>query len=305
MTQIERKVSKDSGVHVILDDDATHKPPKERPGCTGIPASTSTSRPRRPPGLNQVERSFSGLTTRRLRRLAVTAVRELEQEIREHGAQRDTDPMPFACRRRPVVCPPVPDAAGRVPGTRVDCRLRPASAAGAPFPQRPAPMEELFSGAHPHLLVNHIPILGSFFALLLLLASYRWAGDALRRTAFVVLVGTALAAAASDLSGDAAEDAIEHLPGVSRDLIHEHEEAAEQAYIAAGVAGVLALAGLVRFRRTPVPRGATTVALGGTVLVSALMGYTGLLGGRVRHTEVRPGATAGALRIERPDERRE
>ncbi len=166
-------------------------------------------------------------------------------------------------------------------------------------------MTDFFSGAHLHLLVNHIPILGAFFALGLLLASYRFAGDVLRRTAFVFLIGTALAAAAADLSGDPAADAIEHFPGVRRDVVHEHEELAEKAYIAAGIVGVLALGALVRFRRTPVPGGATLVLLAGTVLVSGLMAYTGLLGGRVRHTEVRPGAMAGdAVKIEESRERR-
>ena len=50
-------------------------------------------------------------------------------------------------------------------------------------------MDTLVSGAHLHLLVNHVPILGALFALALLLASYRYAGDVLRRSAFVVLVG--------------------------------------------------------------------------------------------------------------------
>jgi len=45
--------------------------------------------------LDLVERFFSELTTRQLRRLAVTSVNELEQVIREYIAQRNTDPTPF------------------------------------------------------------------------------------------------------------------------------------------------------------------------------------------------------------------
>lgn len=166
-------------------------------------------------------------------------------------------------------------------------------------------MDALFSGAHLHLLVNHVPILGAIFALGLLVASYIWAPDVLRRTAFVVLIGTALAAAASDLSGDPAEEAIKGFPGVSRERIHEHESAAEKAYIAAGIVGVLALGALVKWRRVPVPAGATATILVGTALVSGLMAYTGLLGGRVRHTEVRPGSVAAdAMIVEPPRARR-
>src|SRR3954471_9294608 len=102
----------------------------------------------------------------------------------------------------------------------------------------------MFSGAHFHLLVNHAPIFGSLFALALLIASYFTSAGVLRRTAFVVLILTAIAGAAADLSGDAAEDAIRGLPGVKRDVIHAHEEMADKAYILADILGVLALAGL-------------------------------------------------------------
>jgi hypothetical protein len=156
------------------------------------------------------------------------------------------------------------------------------------------------TGAHLHLLVNHLPIFGSLFGLALLIASLIWAPDVLRRTAFVVLIGSALAAAAADLSGDPAEDAIRGFPGVRREVIHEHEEMADKAYILAGVLGVLSLAALIRWRRSPVPRGATYGALVGAAIVGGMMAYTGLLGGRVRHTEVRPGATPADASIVEP-----
>jgi len=157
----------------------------------------------------------------------------------------------------------------------------------------------MFSGAHLHLLVNHAPIFGSLFALALLVASYFTSADVFRKTAFVVLIATAVAGAAADLSGDAAEDAIRGFPGVKRDVIHEHEEMADKAYILADVLGVLALAGLVRWRRRAVPAGATLAAVLATAFVGGAMMYTGLLGGRIRHTEVRPGATAAdAITIE-------
>jgi hypothetical protein len=157
----------------------------------------------------------------------------------------------------------------------------------------------MLSGAHLHLLINHAPLFGAIFALALLVASYLWAPDVLRRAALVVLVFTALTAVVADLSGDPAEDAIRGFPGVQRAVIHEHEEFADKSYIAASIVGVLALAALVRWRRVPVPQGATFTALAGAVIVTGMMAWTALLGGRVRHTEVRPGATeADAVTIE-------
>jgi uncharacterized membrane protein len=162
----------------------------------------------------------------------------------------------------------------------------------------------MFSGAHLHLLVNHAPIFGSLFALALLIASYFTSADVFRRTAFVVLIATAVAGATADLSGDAAEDAIKGFPGVRREVIHAHEDMADKAYILADILGVLALGALVRWRRRPIPPSVALVAVLATAFVGGAFIYTALLGGRIRHTEVRPGATsADAMTIEPPRQR--
>jgi len=157
----------------------------------------------------------------------------------------------------------------------------------------------MFTGAHLHLLVNHAPIFGSVFAFALLVCSYFAARDVLRRAAFVVLVITAGAGLLADKTGEPAEDAIRGYPGVKRQIIHDHEEMGEKAWILAAVLGVIALGALYRYRRKPIPNGLTIVMVLSTAFVSGAMIYTGLLGGRIRHTEIRPGATdADATMIE-------
>ena len=156
------------------------------------------------------------------------------------------------------------------------------------------------SGVHLHLLVNHAPIFGSLFALALLVASFIWAPQVLRRTALVVLVGTAIAGAVANLSGEPAEDAIRGFPGVQRAVIHEHEELGEKAYIVSIVVGVLALGALIWKRRAPIEGPVTFGALIGSAVVAGMMAYTGLLGGQIRHTEVRPGATPADATVIEP-----
>jgi hypothetical protein len=157
----------------------------------------------------------------------------------------------------------------------------------------------MISGVHLHLLVNHAPLFGALFALALLAASFIWAPDVLRRAALICLVGAAVAAFVADQSGDPAEDAIRGFPGVRRAVIHAHEEFAEKSWIASGIIGVLALGAMIRWRRTPIPRGVAAGALVGAAVVSGMMAWTAQLGGRVRHTEVRPGATTtDAITIE-------
>ena len=114
----------------------------------------------------------------------------------------------------------------------------------------------------------------------------------LQRTAFFVLAGVALAAAGADSTGEPAEGGVRGMPGVTRAAIHEDEEMAEIAFYAAVALGLVALGlvavgTLVRLRRTPIPGSAALVTLGGTFAVAGLMAYTGLLGGRIRYTEVR------------------
>ncbi len=149
----------------------------------------------------------------------------------------------------------------------------------------------MFSGAHLHLLVNHAPIFGCVFALALLVASYLTSPDVLRKTALVILVATGVAGLLADKTGEAAEDAIRGYPGVKREIIHDHEDMATRAWILAGVLGVASAGALIKWRRKPVPNAATVVFVVATAFVGGAMVYTGLLGGRVRHTEVRPGAT--------------
>lgn len=90
------------------------------------------------------------------------------------------------------------------------------------------------TGTHLHLLVNHAPILGAIFALALLVTSLRYGRDVLQRTALVVLIIVGAAAGAAKFSGEPAEDGVRGVPGVTRALIHEHEEMADKAFLAAG-----------------------------------------------------------------------
>jgi uncharacterized membrane protein len=157
----------------------------------------------------------------------------------------------------------------------------------------------MITGAHFHLLVNHAPIFGFLFGTALLLFSFFMAKDVLRRTAFVVLLASAIAGQLAVMSGEPAEDAIRGFPGIVRKLGHDHEEMGEKARTIGAVLGVLALASLIKWRRTPIPPRVAGVMLLLSAFTSGAFVYTGLLGGRIRHTEIRPGVMKGdELKIE-------
>jgi len=149
--------------------------------------------------------------------------------------------------------------------------------------------------AHVHLMVNHVPVLGTV-ALTLLLA---WAlSRGARELSRLALWGTVVLAVATVpvyLTGEPAEGQIEHLPGVSENLIHEHEEAAEAGLIAVLVSGALAAGALwlsSRGQRAAGPLAALTLA--GLLVSAGLFAWTAWTGGPIRHGELRGGAAGEA-----------
>jgi transposase len=95
ITRLERRVAKGLSIHVILDNYATHKTPEVEAWLRRHPRVHFHFTPTSASWLNLVERFFSELTTRQLRRLAVTSVQELHRAIDQYIAHRNADPKPF------------------------------------------------------------------------------------------------------------------------------------------------------------------------------------------------------------------
>ena len=149
--------------------------------------------------------------------------------------------------------------------------------------------------AHIHLSLNHLPVVGTFFGVLLLLLALLRKREELKRVSLGVFVFTALLALPVYFAGEPAEEVVEHLSGVAEPLIERHENAALFALLMAGGAGVVALAGLILFRRSEkLPRWIVAATLALSLATSGLMGWTANLGGQSRHTEIRAGFTAPA-----------
>lgn len=146
-----------------------------------------------------------------------------------------------------------------------------------------------------HLLVNHLPVFGAGFGAALTAAGLILGKDDLKKAGLWTLLLAGLSAVPAQLSGEGAEEAVEHLPGVAESLIHAHEEAAEKALIAVLAAAGAALAALAHARWA----GRLSNAFVSTVLAVSLpalglLGWTAHLGGEVRHTEIRDGGQAEA-----------
>lgn len=148
------------------------------------------------------------------------------------------------------------------------------------------------STVHLHLLLNHVPVIGTIIALLLLAYAALRKDETLVRVCLGMFAALALAALATFLTGEPAEEAVEALAGVSESVIERHEEAALLSTIALGTLGALSLIALLAFRRRHLPRLAAVAFLAAGLIPAGAMAWTANLGGQIRHSEIRPGAVA-------------
>ena len=143
--------------------------------------------------------------------------------------------------------------------------------------------------AHVHLLLNHLPVLGTLFGVLLAIAAMLRRSRDLEAAALWVFVLTAVVTVPVYFTGEPAEEVVESMPGVTEDAIEEHEESALVSLSAVEALGLLAVAGLFLGRggrvAPPLLRPATVIV---AIAATALMAWTANLGGQVRHTEIRP-----------------
>lgn len=95
MRKVDRSVPAELELHVILDNYATHKHPRVRRWLARHPRVHFHFLPTSASWLNLVERFFSELTERQLRRLAVTSVAQLIAAITRYIDARNQNPQPF------------------------------------------------------------------------------------------------------------------------------------------------------------------------------------------------------------------
>ena len=159
------------------------------------------------------------------------------------------------------------------------------------------------NSAHWHLMLNHLPILGTlvgiFLVILLFLRESRdW--ETLTLWWFVIM---ALLAIPVYLTGEPAEELVEGLAGVSHDAIEHHEEWAMWAFTLQEITGAFALFVLLYGRLRDIPgRWGKPMLLALVLLTAGFMGYTAALGGHIHHPETRPGFTPPEHDEEHEDE---
>jgi hypothetical protein len=166
--------------------------------------------------------------------------------------------------------------------------------------------------AYLHIVTNHIPIIGVPFALILLLLGIWSRSDVLKAAAFLTFAVLGIATLGVFLLGQGGEDFVEELAGVSHDAIEDHEKMGLVSLIAVSITAIVSLFGLIFYKGWSVlkrrksdkllngetdenakpffPNWIVFAVLFLAVLSAGILGYTGKLGGKIRHTEFYGGA---------------
>lgn len=140
---------------------------------------------------------------------------------------------------------------------------------------------------HIHLLITHLPIFGSILGAVVLAYAMITKSQQTSNAAYIVFIISAIGGFIAKQTGEAAEETVEHLRGISEDLIHEHEEAADIALIAIIVLAVISLLGLfASYKRASYSNSLRWIALIVSLVTFGIVARTGYLGGQIRHTEI-------------------
>lgn len=140
---------------------------------------------------------------------------------------------------------------------------------------------------HIHLLVTHLPVFGSVLGALVLAHGIISGSETTRLAAYNIFIICALAASVAYITGEAAEETVEHLPGVIEHNIEEHEEAALYALVSMILLGVASIAGhILRSKKSALSSSFARIILVFSLLSFVISARTGYLGGQIRHTEI-------------------
>jgi uncharacterized membrane protein len=145
--------------------------------------------------------------------------------------------------------------------------------------------------AHLHMVVNHFPIIGTIFGFGILIVGLVLKNKTLQNTSYALFIVAAIFGAFSMGTGEGAEELVEDMPNIGKQIIHEHEELAEKLAVLLYVLAGLSLAGLyLNFKNNAKAKLLSFLILGVATAGLFLVQKVGTSGGEIRHTEIRANA---------------
>ena len=93
------------------------------------------------------------------------------------------------------------------------------------------------AGTYLHLILNHIPVIGIYFGLLLLVIGLLKKNNFIKYLSLWLLLFIAIIAIPTYFSGEAAEHVVEKMPLVSEETMEKHEWAGQLSLIGSMLVG--------------------------------------------------------------------
>ena len=159
------------------------------------------------------------------------------------------------------------------------------------------------SSTHIHLYMTHLPIIGSLLGTLVLLYGIWVKSSETKMAAYYLLIISSAGAVISYLTGEAAEETVEKIQGVTKQAIDQHEDFALIGLVALIVLGCIALLSLfLTFRKSGFMNKVAYLALFTGLISFGIIAWTGYLGGQIRHTEINAGTNQLPTTTEKEDD---
>ena len=141
---------------------------------------------------------------------------------------------------------------------------------------------------HLHLILTHFPIVGTIIGIGILTYGLFAKNDDIKKVALVTFILMAILTIPVFLTGEEAEETVEHITGVSEQLIENHEELAGKAIWLMGLLGVLSVINLFAIiKNLSFANKMSLITLVVSLGTFGVFAKVGNEGGKIRHSEIR------------------
>jgi hypothetical protein len=142
--------------------------------------------------------------------------------------------------------------------------------------------------AHFHLMINHLPIMGTVIGVVVLVSGYVLRNPIVKRTALGIFIFSCLGIIPSHTTGEGAEEIVEEIEGIDHDLIHKHEDMASIFGWSLFAVAVLSLITIyLDIKNKNISKILYLLIIIGAITTILFGQRTATSGGEVRHTEIR------------------
>lgn len=151
---------------------------------------------------------------------------------------------------------------------------------------------------HMHLVLNHAPVMGLFFSIALAGYAFYVKDNHVKRAALWAYVVVGVTTIFAYLTGESAEEMVEHKPGVFKAMIETHESA---ALVAGILIGAIAILSAIELWNQKKGKPLNTKLMMGIAILSVIttipIARASYLGGLIGHSEIRPSGYAAQQEI--------